>query len=195
MTTAQVMTILRYRLDDGSSGAFSDAELLSEINNAKDLIEMIARVAISSESATISSASPTRVLTTVFNPVSVVISSSGVALEKTNVAKLCTTNPTALYSTGTPKYWYMINGTTLQLAPIPSTATAVQIYGHVISGRITNTSTQLTTIPLCLQSTALVDLAEANLRLSRSAVRGNADVAAFLMKRANELIGDYKQWS
>lgn len=123
------------------------------------------------------------------------VSSTGVPLEKANIAKICTTNPSALTSTGTPKYWFLVDGTTLQLAPTPSASTSIDIHGHIISTRITSTATQMSTVPLCLQSTALVDLAEANLRLSRSAVRGNADVAAFLMKRATELIGDYKTWS
>ena len=180
MTYTELVTALRYRLNDADSGAYSAAELSYCINLAYR--ETCAASKCHKISTDITLVGGTHSYDTgLFEPIEV--SRSGNVLDRVNLGDMGVSleswNATA---SGVPAKWMQLTGSTIRVNPTPSAGATLTVHGFGVPSADLTGSDTAEAIPTGYADTAVLDRAEAEARRMRVTLANNASVYAALMQ-------------
>jgi hypothetical protein len=195
-TLTNLLALLRIELNDGDSGAWSDADLTAFLNRAKLLTEVVLKChrvsgAINLTTGTASydlgAATPTPLA--IFEPLSV--SCGTKTLTKLSLAELGAANE-GWYEAdpGTPTSWAPMTGSTILLHPAPSaTVTQALAHGYATTAAMTTGTDKVTSIPYGLSLGAMLAKAKELAYRSRCTNPTYVQFASEMAQEWGQLLG------
>lgn len=186
MTLLELRNKLRGRLNDTTSGWFTDSEIIDCINVAKTEIEGSTGCHLHSQVLSSIDGQADYQVIGVFDPKAVAYTVDGIttAVRQWNLTELTNVMATMESARATPDHWIRISGDTIKLHPKPDTSTgSILVYGFGITPPLVNDNDEVTSIQAAFQNTYLLDRAEAEARKTRMTSQYSENIAVQLMTK------------